>query len=72
MKADHLHVYRPIPSTTAYSVPRYSIIFAELMGDGFRSRPSLEPSDPKKKRPQLRDQLRPWGFVSKSGGRDTP
>jgi hypothetical protein len=28
-KADHLHVYRPITSTTAYSIPRYSIL-AEL------------------------------------------
>jgi hypothetical protein len=37
MKADHLHVYRPMPSTTAYSVPRYSIILAQLVADGFRS-----------------------------------
>jgi hypothetical protein len=37
MKADHLHVYGPMPSTTAYSIPRYSIILAELVAGGFRS-----------------------------------
>src|ERR1700722_19898082 len=37
--ADHFHIRRvPTPSTIAYSIPRYYIILAELMGADFRSR----------------------------------
>jgi hypothetical protein len=39
--ADHFHICRPMPSTTAYSIPRYSTILTELMADGFRSRPQI-------------------------------
>jgi hypothetical protein len=39
-EADHLHMCCPMPSTTAYSIPRYSIL-AELVRAGFRSRSQI-------------------------------
>ena len=45
MNADHFHIRRvPTPSTIACSIPRYSIILAELMEAGFRSRSYRAPA----------------------------
>ena len=43
-KVDHLHIFPPVPSTIAYSIPRYSIL-AELVRGGFRSRPQASTLD---------------------------
>jgi hypothetical protein len=40
-KADHFHICRPMPSTTASSIPRCSVILVELVAGGFRSRPQI-------------------------------
>src|ERR1700683_1832454 len=37
-KADHFHIWLPMPSTIAYSISRYFML-GELVGRGFRSRP---------------------------------
>jgi hypothetical protein len=39
-QADHFHIWPPIFSTTAYSIPRYCKL-SELIGAGFRSHPGV-------------------------------
>jgi hypothetical protein len=43
-KADHFHIWLPMPSTIAYSISRYFIL-AELVVSGVRSRPQVSTLD---------------------------